>query len=154
MAVAASEVAASVTAVRAERRLAWLLRLYAALFATAGVVFVLRPDGTVADIDRLGALLGLPTMPPSSIAVASDFWLAQAVANCAALAACSWLAAADVRSRRALAYPVVISNLVSATLGLLLFVRWTPALPFLAITLVDLTLAVVLLRALRRARVA
>lgn len=152
MAVAASTIAQPPRLSSGERRLAWLLRLYALLFAAGAIAFLLRPDETVQDIDRVGALLGLSTLAPSGVPVASDFWLALAVANMATIAACCWLASLDVRGRRALAYPVVVSKLASSATGILLFVRWTAALPFLVIALVDLPLAFLLVAALRRAR--
>lgn len=144
MAVAASSLA--------ERRLAWLLRAYALLFTVGAVLFLLRPDETVQDLDRLGALLGLPTMPPSGTPVASDVWLALGVANMATIAACAALASVDVRGRRALAYPIVVSKVSASATGLLLFVGWARALPLLVIPLVDLPLAALLIAALRRAR--
>jgi len=152
MAVAVSPTpdAASLTA--PERALARWLRIFAGLFALGTLAFLLRPDDTVRNLDRVGSLLGFPTLAPSRVPVASDFWLALAVANMATITACAWLAAADVRSRRALAYPVVVSKLVSSGTGLLLFVQWTHAFPLLTIALVDLPIAVILLRALGRAR--
>lgn len=152
MATAASETAGQVRLSGAERRLAWLLRLYALLFAAGAVGSLLRPDATVEDIDRVGALLGWPPLPASQVPVASDIWLALAVANMATVSTCSLLAAGDVRARRVCAYPVVVSLVAAAASGLLLFVRWTPAIPFLAITLVALAFAILLVRALRGAR--
>jgi len=135
-----------------ERALARWLRLFAMLFALGTLGFLLRPDDTVRDLDRVGSLLGLPTLPPSHAPVASDFWLALAVANMATITACAWLAAGDVRGRRAVVYPVVVSKLASSGTALLLFVQWTHAFPLLTIALVDLPIAVILLRALSRAR--
>ena len=152
MAVAVSPTpdAASLTA--SERALARWLRIFAGLFALGTLAFLLRPDDTVRNLDRVGALLGLATLAPSRVPVVSDFWLALAVANMATITACAWLAAGDVRARRVLAYPVVVSKLASSGTGLLLFVQWTHAFPLLTIALVDLPIAVILLRALGRAR--
>lgn len=152
MAVAASPVAESARLTRAERRLAWWLRLFGILFAIGAVGFLARPDETVADLDRLGVAIGLAPLPPSHAPVASDFWLALAVANMATIAACAFLAAADVRTRRVLVHPIVVSKFASSGTGLLLFARWSLSLPFLAIALVDLPIAIILIRALRRAR--
>src|SRR6266446_3967663 len=150
MAVAVSPTpdAASLTA---PERARWL-RIFAGLFALGTLAFLLRPDDTVRNLDRVGSLLGFPTLAPSRVPVASDFWLALAVANMATITVCAWLAAGDVRGRRALAYPIVVSKLVSSGTGLLLFVQWTHAFPLLTIALVDLPIAVILLRALGRAR--
>ena len=135
-----------------ERALARWLRFFALLFALGTLAFLLRPDDTVEDLDRVGSLLGLPTLSPSRAPVTSDFWLALAVANMATITACAWLAAGDVRARRVLAYPVVVSKLASSGTALLLFVQWAHAFPLLTIALVDLPIAVILLRALGRAR--
>jgi len=78
----------------AERRLAGLLRFFAALFLVGALAFFVRPNGTLADLDRVGAALGLASLPPRDEPLAADFWLALAVANMATIAACSWLAAA------------------------------------------------------------
>jgi hypothetical protein len=153
MAVAATEVSSSTASLRAERRLAWLLRAYGIVFVAAAVLFLLRPDATVVDVDHLGALLRLPTLPPSPAAVASDFWHPLAVADMAALAACCWMAAGDVRRRRVLAWPVVVALLTGAATAAALFARWTAALPFLVLAVVSIVLAVVLVRTLGRARV-
>jgi hypothetical protein len=152
MAVAISPLADPAPLIASERALARWLRLFALLFALGTLGFLLRPDDTVRDLDRIGALLGLPTLPASRAPVASDFWLALAVANMATITACCWLAASDVRARRALAYPVVVSKLASSGTALLLFVRWTHAFPLLTIALVDLPIAIILVRVLRRAR--
>jgi len=152
MAVAVSPTPDAAPLTAPERALARWLRLFAGLFALGTLAFLLRPDDTVRNLDRVGSLLGFPTLAPSRVPVASDFWLALAVANMATITACAWLAAGDVRSRRALAYPVVVSKLVSSGTGLLLFVQWTHAFPLLTIALVDLPIAVILLRALGRAR--
>ena len=152
MAVAVSPMPDASPLTAPERALARWLRLFAVLFALGTVGFLLRPDDTVRDLDRVGALVGLPTLGAGRMPVASDFWLPLAIANMAAIAACSWLAAADVRGRRALVYPVVVSKLASSATGILLFVRWCPAFPFLTVALVDLPIAVILLRVLSRAR--
>lgn len=151
MAVAVSQATEARPVTRPERKLAWLLRLYALLCIGGAVVFVLRPDEVVRDIDRLGRLVRLPTLTATGYPVVSDFWLAMAVANMMTLAACAWLAAGDVRRRRALVYPIIVSNVVAAAIGVLLFVRWSMALPFLTIAIVDLPIAAIFVAALRAA---
>jgi len=154
MAVAVSPLTEPGPLSRPERRLAWLLRFFALLFAVGAVAFLLRPDDTVANLDRVGALVRLPTLVSTRMAVVSDFWLPLAVANMATIAACAWFAASDVRRRRALVYPIIVSKLASSATGILLFVRWAHAFPFLAVALVDLPIAMILVSALRRAPVA
>ena len=85
MAVAVSPLADTAPLSQSERALARWLRFFALLFALGMLGFVLRPDDTVRDLDRVGALLRLPTLPVSRAPVASDFWLALAVANMAAI---------------------------------------------------------------------
>jgi hypothetical protein len=136
----------------AERRLALLLRLVALLFVAGAVGFLLRPEETILGLDVPGTLIGLPTLATTNVAVGSDFWFALAIANMATNATCCWLAAGDIRLRRVLVYPVVVSMLVSTATAALLFVRWVPAFPFLAVVLVALPVALVLIRGLIRAR--
>jgi hypothetical protein len=150
MAVAVSQVTEPRGLTRQERRLAWLLRFFALLFLIGAVGFLVRPDDTVRDLDRVGALVRLPVLAQTRSPVVSDFWLTLAIANMATIAACCWLAAGDVRRRRAMVYPVIVSKLTSSATGILLFVRWSPAFPFLAAALVDFPIAVILLQALRR----
>src|SRR5213593_4875149 len=151
MARPASRVPDVVPLTAAERRLAAWLRFFAAIFAAGAVIFFLRPAGTVADLDRVGLLLGLTPLPPAGGPVAADFWLTLAVANMAAIAACAGLAAA-VRRRRALVYPLVVSKLTSSGTGFLLFAGGAHAFPYLVVPLVDLPIALVLVAALRAAR--
>jgi hypothetical protein len=151
MAVAVSQATEPRGVTRPERKLAWLLRIYALLCIAGAAVFVLRPDEVVGNIDRLGRLVRLPTLVPTAYPVASDFWLAMAVANMMTLATCALVAAGDIRRRRALVYPIIVSNVVAAAIGILLFVRWSMALPFLAIAIVDLPIAAIFLAALRAA---
>jgi hypothetical protein len=134
-----------------EQRLRTLLRFFAFLFGAGALSFFVRPDGTVADLNRVGVLFGLPPLAPGDSPVDADFWLVLAVANMATIAACCGLAAADVRGRRVLVYPVVVSKLASSIGGLLCFLFRAPAFPYLSALLVDLPIALVLLAALRAA---
>src|SRR5439155_26265316 len=110
-----------------------------------------RQNSTIDDLDRVGAAHGLATLTPRDEPLAADFWLALAVANMATIAACSWLAAGDVRRRRALVYPLTVSKLTSSTAGVILFVTRAHALAYLSAPLVDLPIAVVTVGALRAA---
>lgn len=135
----------------AERRLAGLLRFFAVLFLGGAVTFFVRPNGTLADLNRAGVAVGFASLPPRSEPAAAEFWLALGVANMATIAACCWLAAGDVRRRRALVYPVIVSKLTSSTAGAILFASRVHALAYLSATLVDLPIAVVLIAGLRAA---
>ena len=151
MAVAVSPVNETGALTRPERKLAWWLRFFGLLFAIGTVAFLLRPDDTVKDLDRVGRLVHLPTLASTAFPVVSDFWLSLAIANMATITACAWIAAADIRRRRALVYPIIVSKLASSATGILLFVRWAYAFPFLATALVDLPIAIILVSALRGA---
>src|SRR5438552_16095609 len=152
MARPASRVPDVVPLTAAERRLAAWLRFFAAIFAVGAVIFFVRPEGTVGDLDRVGLLLGLTPLPPAGGPVAADFWLTLAVANMAAIAACAGLAAADVRRRRALVYPLVVSKLTSSGTGFLLFAGGAHAFPYLVVPLLDLPIAPALGAPLRARR--
>jgi hypothetical protein len=133
----------------AERRLARLLRFFALLFALGALGFFVRPDGTIGDLNLAGTLLGfagLPVIPGTSDA---DFWLVLAVANMTTITACAALAARDVRERRVLVYPLLVSKLTSSGTGLALFLLRGHAFPLLGAMLVDLPIAIVLWQALR-----
>jgi hypothetical protein len=149
MAVAAAQLPDDGPRTRPERKLAWLLRFFALLFAVGTVTFLLRPDDTVKNLDWVGSVVRLPTLSDPRTAVLSDFWLTLAVANMATITVCCWLAAGDVRRRRTLVYPVIASKLASSATGILLFVRWAMAFPFVAAALVDLPIAIILIAALR-----
>jgi hypothetical protein len=151
MAVAVSQATEARPVTRPERKLAWLLRVYALLCLGGAVAFLLRPDDVVRHIDTLGRIVRLPTLTATGYPVVSDFWLAMAIANMMTLATCAWIAAGDVRRRRVLVYPIIVSNVVAAAVGILLFMRWSAALPFLAIAIVDLPIAAIFLAALRAA---
>jgi hypothetical protein len=136
----------------AERRLALWLRGLAMLFAIAAIGCLLRADEIVRDLNAVGVVLRLPVLPVSAGPMASDFWFALAVANLATNTVCAWLASTDVRARRAFAYPVVVSHLVSAGTAVLLIVRWSAAFPIVALGVVDLAISAILIATLQAAK--
>jgi len=136
----------------AERRLALWLRGLAMIFALAAVGALLWADDVVRDMNAAGSLLRMRELPVASGPTASDFWFALAVANMAGNAVCAWLASTDVRGRRAFAYPVVVSHLVSGGTALLLLVRWAVAFPTLALCVTDLAVAAILIGTLQAAK--
>src|SRR5207244_9260918 len=85
MAVAVSPMPDASPLTAPERALARWLRLFAVLFALGTLGFLLRPDDTVRNLDRVGSLRGLPTLPPSHAPVACAFWPSLAVATLAAI---------------------------------------------------------------------
>jgi hypothetical protein len=88
-----------------ERRLRDLLRLWTVLFGAGAVSFATRPERTTA---LLGLLPG-PSLPRGE----ERFWNALAVSLMATLTALSAAAAADVRARRMLVPPLLVSKAAS-----------------------------------------
>lgn len=136
----------------AERRLALWLRGLAMLFTLAAIGALLWTDDVVRDLNAVGGLLRLRELPVPAGPMASDFWFALAVANLAGNAVCAWIASTDVRGRRAFAYPVVVSHLVSGGTALLLLVRWAAAFPTIALAVVDLAISAILIGTLQAAK--
>jgi len=136
----------------AERRLALWLRGFAMLFAMAAIGALLRADEVVRNMNAVGGMLRLRELPVAAGPTASDFWFPLAVANLAGNAVCAWLGSMDVRGRRAFAYPVVVSHLVSGGTAVLLLVRWAVSFPTLALAVVDLAVAAILIGTLQAAK--
>jgi hypothetical protein len=136
----------------AERRLALWLRGLAMLFALAAIGCLLWADEVVRNLNVVGSVLRLRELPVPAGPVASDFWFALAVANLATNTVCAWTASTDVRGRRAFAYPVVVSHLVSAGTALLLLLRWSVSFPIIALGVVDLAISLILIGTLQAAK--
>jgi hypothetical protein len=89
-----------------ERRLRSLLRFWTLLFGAGAVSFAADPDRSTASLN----LLPGPALPASS----EKYWNALAVSLMATITTLSAMAATDVRRRRALVWPVMISKAVSS----------------------------------------
>ena len=89
-----------------ERRLRSLLRFWTVLFGAGAVSFGVDPDRSTRS---LNILPGAP-LPPSS----EKYWNALAVSLMATLTTMCGMAASDVRRRRALVVPVMVSKAVSS----------------------------------------
>ena len=57
----------------AEERPRARLRFFAGLFGIGALVFLVRPAGTVADLNRARVLFGLPPLEPAGHPVEADF---------------------------------------------------------------------------------
>jgi len=136
----------------AERRLALWLRGLAMLFAMGAIGALLRADEIVRNMNAVGGMLRMRELAVPSGPMASDFWFALAVANLAGNAVCAWLGSTDARGRRAFAYPVVVSHLVSGGTAVLLLVRWAVSFPILALAVVDLAISAILIGTLQAAK--
>lgn len=89
-----------------ERRLRSLLRFWTLLFGAGAVSFAADPDRSTATLNVLPG----PALPPSS----ERYWNALAVSLMATITALSAMAATDVRRRRALIWPLMLSKAVSS----------------------------------------
>jgi hypothetical protein len=89
-----------------ERRLQSLLRLWALLFAAGTVSFAVDPDRATGSLN----LLPGPSLPRSS----EKYWNALAVSLMATLTTLCAIASGDVRRRRSLVWPVLVSKAVSS----------------------------------------
>jgi hypothetical protein len=123
----------------AERRLRDLLRLWTVLFGAGAVAFAAQPERTTA---ALGLLPG-PSLPPSE----ERFWNALAVSLMATLTVLSATAAADVRARRGLVRPLLVSKAASTLMFLRRYRTPPRRTPYLAGAVCD---GSILLATLRR----
>jgi hypothetical protein len=89
-----------------ERRLRSLLRFWTLLFGAGALSFAADPDRSTGSLN----LLPGPALPASS----EKYWNALAVSLMATITTLSAMAATDVRRRRALVWPVMISKAVSS----------------------------------------
>lgn len=90
----------------AEQRLRSLLRVWTLLFAAGAVSFGADPDRSTASLN----LLPGPALPQSS----EKYWNALAVSLMATITTLTAMAATDVRRRRALVWPLMVSKAVSS----------------------------------------
>lgn len=98
-----------------ERALRDLLRVWTVLFASGALSFALTPDRTLRSLNAL---------PGAAVPVGDEkFWNALAVSLMATLTALCALAAEDVRGRRQLVVPILVSKAASTTMFLARFAR-------------------------------
>jgi hypothetical protein len=89
-----------------EKRLRTLLRFWTLLFAAGGVSFGVDPDRATGSLN----LLPGPPLPQSS----EKYWNALAVSLMATITTLTAMASTDVRRRRALVWPLMVSKAVSS----------------------------------------
>ena len=126
-----------------EKRLRSLLRFWTLLFAAGAVSFGADPDRSTASL----SLLPGPSLPESS----EQYWNALAVSLMATLTTLCAIASTDVRKRRALVWPVLVSKAVSSGMFVTRF-RRQRATPYLVGAAVDGSIFAVTLRAFVGAR--
>lgn len=110
------------TGERAERFVAWNLRLLAATFAAVGILFIAVPDGTLGALDDLGDWLPLGDFTPAP-ETAEQLWLALGFAYMTVIAGVCLLASLDVVRYRPLLLVLAAGKAASslAALGFYLF---------------------------------
>src|SRR5262245_5779752 len=90
---------------RAETRLMWLMRVYAALFVLAGLCYFFLPNTTLAIANAISrAVGGLPPIPLST----ERFWLVLAFSMLLTLAFLAYVAQRDVRRGRVLVAAILV----------------------------------------------
>jgi hypothetical protein len=96
-----------------ERALRDLLRAWTVLFAAGGLSFAMTPERTLRNLNRL---------PGANLPVGEErFWNALAVSLMATLTTLCAFASADVRGRRHLVVPVLVSKAASSGMFLARF---------------------------------
>ena len=120
-----------------ERALRDLLRAWTVLFASGALSFALTPDRTLRSLNALPG----PAVPLGD----ERFWNALAVSLMATLTALCALAAEDVRGRRQLVVPILVSKAVSSSMFLARFVR-RPRTAYLAGAATDRSILALTLR--------
>lgn len=120
-----------------ERSLRSLLRFWTLLFAAGAVSFAVDPERSTGSLN----LLPGPALPPST----EKYWNALAVSLMATITTVSAMAAMDVRRRRGLVWPLMISKAVSTGMFLRRFAD-EKRTPYLAGAAVDGSILVVTAR--------
>lgn len=128
----------------AERRLRDLLRLWTVVFGAGAVAFAAQPERTTA---ALGLLPG-PSLPVTE----ERFWNALAVSLMATLTVLSAAAAGDVRGRRGLVGPLLVSKAASTLMFLRRYRTPPRRTPYLAGAVCDGSILLVTLQRYLAAR--
>ena len=156
-----------------ERHLAWLLRVYAVLFAIGGFLFLLfpqiphfftfdpAPHGIIELIKAIGgALLKLFSSgkywKEAVVTIPERFWVFSFFAMMLTISAGCYIASLDVRRYRKLVIPVLVEKFFAAFSGLIYFLCWSEQgiccfrwdyhyFPSLMVFLIDFPLFVLLL---------
>jgi hypothetical protein len=120
-----------------------VLRVFAVSFAVVGILFVLRPEGLVSDLDALGAALGSFAATPRS---ELRFWVSLAFAYMVLVTMLAWIAQRDLRRYRRL-LPILAAGKAASSLSCLAY-YWLSisAFPYLVNFLVDGTITLVVLK--------
>jgi hypothetical protein len=103
---------------RAEMRLTWLMRAYAALFAVAAFCYLFLPNTALRIANAVSrAVSDLPPIPLST----ERFWVVLGFSMLVTLTLLAYLAQRDIRANRGYISPILICKLSSTVAYLALF---------------------------------
>lgn len=111
-----------------------VLRVLAASFAVAGLVFLIAPDGTIAFLDAAGALFGRFDPTP---ATGARLWLALSVAYMLLVTLLAWLAQRDLAQARPYLALLFAGKASSSAFALVAYGSVSPSFAYLANFVVD-----------------
>ena len=124
---------------KAEKQLRILMLIYTVMFAIGCAQFYTGPDKLLTRLNTVGAWFGFDPVPLSG----ERFWLFLAVSLMATITTCCLIAAINIRENRHFVLPVIVSKLVSSSIGMKQFVAVKPhGFMYLVIFLTDFPLFV------------
>ena len=126
----------------AERFVVWSLRLLAACFAVVGLLFLIRPDGTLAALDDLGDWLPLGSFAPAP-ETTEQLWLGLAFAYMTVITGICLVASTDVIRYRPLLLVLAAGKAASSLTALGFYVFDTDVFAYLLNFVVDGGLVVI-----------
>ena len=126
----------------AERFIVWSLRLLAACFAVVGLLFLIRPDGTLAGLDDLGDWLPLGSFAPAP-ETTEQLWLGLAFAYMTVITGICLVASTDVIRYRPLLLVLAAGKAASSLTALGFYVFDTDVFAYLLNFVVDGGLVVI-----------
>jgi hypothetical protein len=126
----------------AERFVVWSLRLLAACFAVVGLLFLIRPDGTLAALDDLGDWLPLGSFSPAP-ETTEQLWLGLAFAYMTVITGICLVASTDVIRYRPLLLVLAAGKAASSLTALGFYLFDTDVFAYLLNFVVDGGLVVI-----------
>jgi hypothetical protein len=105
---------------RAERFVAFNLRLMAAGFAITGFFFIAWPDGTLERLTELGGHLGFDTPAPKTD---QRLWLSLGFAYMVVITFLAWIASTDVVRYRPMLLALAAGKAASSLTSLVFFIQ-------------------------------
>jgi hypothetical protein len=126
-----------------EKRLAIVLRIFFYIFLIAGFFFLLFPELTLSSLNIVSAHLfpALPLLPVSQ----EKYWLVLAFAMMMTITALCYMAQRDIATRKDYVIPVLVAKLSTTMAGLAMFLFSYRAFAYLANSVVDFSIFLILL---------